>query len=89
MSDEQPKKVRVTLAFDLVDGIGVDLPSLMMHMDGKAVGFIDSMDFSFKNKQRWGRFQYVQFRNPRETGEASDCGIWDIHTHGDHEEIND
>lgn len=86
---DEPKKNRITLAFDVIDGAGVDTSTLMMCVDGKAVGYLDAVNFDFKAKERWGRLQYTQFRNPRETGKPEDCGIWDIHTFGDNEETND
>lgn len=82
---DEPKKLHVTLAFDIVEDLGVDTTTLMMHVDGKLIGFLDTLNFALKSKERWSKFQYSQFRNPRETGKPEDCGIWDIHTFGDNE----
>jgi len=88
MPDEQPKKIHMTLAFDVVDGVGVDTTTATLHVDGKIVGSIQSLNLVLDVKQRHGRFQYAQFRNTRETDDPGHCGVWDIHTFRD-KETND
>jgi hypothetical protein len=86
---DEPKKIHVTLSFDIVEELGVDSMSILMQLDGKIVGFLDTINLSVKAKERWNKFMYTQFRNPRETGNVNDCGVWDIHTFGDKDEPND
>lgn len=82
MPEEQPKKMQVTLTFDLVDDAGIDLPSFKMQVDGKAVGYLHQLELSVSVGHEWGLLRYIQFSNPRETHNEEDAGAWDIHVYG-------
>jgi hypothetical protein len=85
MIDKQPKKIHMTLAFDVVDGEGVDITTATLCADGQSIGPVQSLNLAWDVKKRYGKFQYSQFRNVRETDDPGHCGTWNIHTYGDNE----
>jgi hypothetical protein len=88
MIDKSPKKLSVSITFDIIDDIGVDCNSVKMCVDGKPMGCLHNLELSVNGKDKLGRLQYSQFRNPMNTEQVKDCGTWEIHAYGD-KELND
>jgi predicted peptidase len=85
MPDTQLKTHHIVFSFDIVENVGIDTSTLIMQIDGKAVGCLSSVELSAKINDKFGNLQYTQFRNVRETENIKDTGIWELHSHGDTE----
>lgn len=88
MPEESSKSKKVVISFDLNEHVGLDTSTFHMTLDGEAVGCLSSIELTAKINEKFGRLQYTQFRNVRDTDDINTTGIWELHSHGN-EEIND
>jgi hypothetical protein len=68
MADEQPKKMKASIEFEIVEGAGIDADSFLFTLDGKLIGCMDNFELRVNKDEKIGMLYFTQNRIVPGTG---------------------
>jgi hypothetical protein len=66
MADAQPKKMKASIEFEIVEGAGIDADSFLFSLDGKLIGCMSNFELRVNKAEKIGLLYFTQ--NPTVPG---------------------
>ena len=62
MTDQSAKKIKASIEFEVIEGVGIDADSFQFTLDGNLIGCMDNFELKVDRSKKIGMLYFTQAR---------------------------